>query len=57
MKKDDLYIKTGKFNKSLIENNKVIIGTYIRIYKYEKGLINNFVYNIYLYILIITFFK
>ncbi|OUM59887.1 hypothetical protein PIROE2DRAFT_14472, partial [Piromyces sp. E2] len=35
IKKEDLSVKTGKFNKSLIENNKIIIGIFIQTHKYE----------------------
>lgn len=33
IKKDDLYIKDEKSNRSLVENNKVVYGVYIRIYE------------------------
>jgi len=33
LKQSDLIIKRGQNNKSIIENNRCIIGIYIRIYK------------------------
>ncbi|ORX75576.1 hypothetical protein BCR32DRAFT_271830, partial [Anaeromyces robustus] len=38
IRKKDLYGESGIFKKSLVENNKIIIGVYVRIYKYEKEL-------------------
>ncbi|ORX77620.1 hypothetical protein BCR32DRAFT_295511 [Anaeromyces robustus] len=36
MNKSNVYINNKKSNKSLIENNDTIIGTYIRVYQYDK---------------------
>ncbi|OUM59888.1 hypothetical protein PIROE2DRAFT_14473 [Piromyces sp. E2] len=37
IERDDLYDRYGYPSKSLVEFNKIIIGAYIRTYKYEKG--------------------
>ncbi|KAG4103684.1 hypothetical protein H8356DRAFT_1643584 [Neocallimastix lanati (nom. inval.)] len=36
VKKTDLFSKKGLSNTSLIEDNKVVIGTYIRVFKYKE---------------------
>jgi len=37
MKKSELYGKSNNFDKSIIENDRCIIGVYVRTYKLEKG--------------------
>jgi len=38
IQKSILFLNDDRVNKSLIENNKIIIGVYICSYKYNKGL-------------------
>jgi len=38
LNKNELFIKRGDSNKTIIENNKTVVGAYIQIYKYNKGM-------------------
>jgi len=37
IKVSELYTKNGEQKKSIIEDNKCIVGIHLRIYKYENG--------------------
>ena len=37
IKKSDLFETKNDVNKPIIENNKCVIGTYFKIYKYKQG--------------------
>lgn len=37
IKKEDLFIKNERINKSLIENNRTVITVYIRLFEYRLG--------------------
>jgi len=37
IKREDLLIKNNYTKKSLLENNKVIVGAFINTYKFKKG--------------------
>ena len=41
----DLYIERGQNNKTIIENNKCVVGIYIRVYQYKEGLYKYFYLN------------
>lgn len=43
IKKENLFVKEGSINKSLIENKKIVIGIYIREYEYDKGFYNKYI--------------
>jgi len=44
IKIDNLLIKNDKYDKAFIENNKVVVGFYIRIYENNKGFIFIFIF-------------
>jgi len=39
IKKSDIFYEDEVSHKSLIENNKFILGVYINVYKYDEGII------------------
>jgi len=49
LNKIDFCVKNNKSNISLIQNGKTVIGTYIRVYKYNKGINIIIIYFIFRY--------